>query len=394
MRLEAAVGLKSWTSSSAEGRWVTLGPYYAMFPVSFVRDAVSRLCPTHGGVLDPFCGRGTAPFVAHVTNRPAIGVDVNPVGWVFSTTKIDPEPDLEKLIKRLKQIDRERRPEDTVPANTFQEWAWCPEVLSFLNSARRNLDWRQSRTDRTLAAIMLVHLHGKLGNAASNQMRQSKAMSPDYAVRWWSERNMRPPQIDPLTYFGSCVRWRYAKGTPSGMVASEIALGDARSCLPAFSGRNFKLLLTSPPYCGVTNYRLDNWIRLWLLGDSPFPNWETSKRFRHQAEYRKMIYEVFSASKKVMAEDAVILVRTDTRRFTRDVTAATLRSIWPSHSMFAKAEVAPWSQTSLFGQHGGKPGETDLLLVPGERRRAILEFTKVSPTEMTSEPAWSPGEQA
>lgn len=393
MRLEAAA-LKPWTASSSEGRWATLGPYYAMFPVSFVRDAIGRFCPADGGVLDPFCGRGTAPFVARATNRSSIGIDMNPVGWVFSSAKVDSEPDVQRVLARLRQIADSRRPEDGASQNDFQAWAWCPEVLSFLNSARRHLDWKGDRTDRTLAAILLVHLHGKLGNAASNQMRQSKAMAPDYAVRWWSERNMRPPQIDPLAYFESCVRWRYAKGIPGGSAVAEIAFGDARVCLPKFKGRDFKLLLTSPPYCGVTNYRVDNWIRLWLLGEAPLPNWETSQRFTHRSEYRKMIFEVFSSAREALSEDAVVLVRTDTRKFTRDVTAATLRAIWPSHSMLAKSEVAVRSQTSLFDkQHDGRPGETDLLLVPPRRRFVDEEFKVVFENEMGSEEAWSPDTQ-
>ena len=48
--------------ATPEARWSRLGPYYAMFPISFAQDAIDRF--THPGdmVLDPFCGRGTAPM--------------------------------------------------------------------------------------------------------------------------------------------------------------------------------------------------------------------------------------------------------------------------------------------------------------------------------------------
>lgn len=49
-------------------------------------------------------------------------------------------------------------------------------------------------------------------------------------------------------------------------------IGDASQRLSAWRRSRFKLLLTSPPCCGVTSYRLDNWIRLWLLGDSALPD--------------------------------------------------------------------------------------------------------------------------
>ena len=73
------------------GRWAGLGPYYAMFPVDFAREVVDRFCPRGGKVLDPFCGRGTVPFIAQATNRKSIGIDSNPVAWVFSKAKTHPE---------------------------------------------------------------------------------------------------------------------------------------------------------------------------------------------------------------------------------------------------------------------------------------------------------------
>jgi hypothetical protein len=71
-----------WTPALAEGRWCGLGPYYAMFPVEFVRRTINALCPTGGRVLDPFCGSGTTAFVAQVTGRESLSADVNPVGWI------------------------------------------------------------------------------------------------------------------------------------------------------------------------------------------------------------------------------------------------------------------------------------------------------------------------
>lgn len=379
-----------WTASSAEGRWSTLGPYYAMFPVGFVRGAVDALARPGAGVLDPFCGRGTVPFVAQATGRPAFGVDVNPVGWVFSAAKANPEPDCEHLLARLREIAAATLADDGRVENEFQEWAWCPSILAFLRSARRGLRWKEDRTDRTLMAIVLTHLHGKLGNAVSNQMRQSKAMAPDYAVRWWKERRMRPPSLEPVTYFTKVIRWRYRKGTPRAATDVAILLGDARMHLQKVAGQDFGLLLTSPPYCGVTNYRVDNWIRLWLLGDAPLPCWEISQRYVDRVAYRRMLVEVFTSAHAGLDARAVVLVRTDSRVFTRDATAATLRMVWPNHKMLARAEV-PWrSQTALFGDHNCKPGETDLLLLPKWFRGAPFGFESVKEREMASVEVWRP----
>lgn len=358
-----AVAAKTWPPSTPQGRWSTLGPYYAMFPVSFTKHVISHLCPEGGAVLDPFCGRGTVPFVAKATGRRSLGIDLNPVAYVYSSAKIKPAPDEKMLLKRIRRVAASVTDEDREPENEFQDWAWCPAVLGFLNAARRLLDWRNDRVDRTLAAILLVHLHGKLGNAVSNQMRQSKAMAAAYAVNWWKTRGMRPPKIDPVAYFGDKVRWRYGKGIVTGP-PSRVLLGDSRTGLAHWRGAPFSMLLTSPPYCGVTNYKVDNWIRLWLLGGSAWPEWEKTQRYENRQAYTSLIHEVFTVARPHLTKDAVIYVRTDSRKFTKETTISALRDLWPDRSIFFRCDRPTKSQTQLFGDRGEKPGEIDLLVLP------------------------------
>ncbi|ERM00089.1 hypothetical protein Q644_07010 [Brucella intermedia 229E] len=168
---------------------------------------------------------------------------------------------------------------------------------------------------------------------------------------------------------------------------SEIELGDARQKLSSWKGSKFNLLVTSPPYCGVTNYRLDNWIRLWLLGDLPLPDNKSSEKYADRESYRSMLMDVFSSAKMSMTESATVLVRTDSRLFTRDVTAATLRALWPDHRMLAKSERPEKTQTQLFGDRTEKPGETDMLLLPPGDRRRPSGYGLVRDHEMASVPA-------
>ncbi len=351
----------AWPAATAQARWSTFGPYYAMFPVSFVRDAIERFCPHGSAVLDPFCGRGTVPYVARITGRPSLGVDLNAVAYVFSAAKTDPEPELAQVLLRIAQIGAAVGPADSVAVNAFQQLAWAPRVLGFLNAARRELEWRGNRLDRTLMALILVHLHAKKGNAVSNQMRQSKSMAPDYAVRWWTARNLTPPDLDPVKYFAQRAIWRYRYGIPVGP-AAQIEHGDARSKL-INAHRRFSLLLTSPPYCGVTNYRVDNWIRLWMLGEGDLPTYASAERYGSRARYTEMLRTVFAAAKRLLYENATVFVRTDSRAFTRDTTRAVLEELWPDRQQFTRTEQVRQSQTNLFGDKTQKPGETDILLL-------------------------------
>jgi hypothetical protein len=333
-----------------------------MFPVAFVRQVIEEFCPVDGAVLDPFCGRGTVPYVASVTGRLSLGIDVNEVAYVFSTAKTHPEPKLANVLARIAEVGKAVRRSDRTASNEFQRWAWSSRVLGFLNAARRELDWLGSRLDCTVMALLLVYLHGKAGGAISNQMRQTKSMAPEYAVRWWKERELEPPDIDPVAYFEGRATWRYKHGVPQRTEA-RIELGDARQVLPR-SRRRFAMLLTSPPYCGVTNYYWDNWIRLWMLGRPAWPIYGTGERYVDRRRYEDLLRGVFSAARDRLLHDAVIYVRTDSRSFTRQITQTILTELWPRHRQYSQSSRPEQSQTRLFGDAGIKPGETDFLMIP------------------------------
>ncbi len=301
-------------------------------------------------------------------------MDLNPVAYVFAAAKTDPEPVAGSVLDRIGQVAAAVMHEDSIPQNEFQDWAWCPRALGFLRAARRLLDWRNSRLDRTLMAIILVHLHGKAGNAISNQMRQTKSMAPTYAVNWWSKRDQRPPEIDPVAYFSAKVLWRYRRGIPQGPTA-RIEFGDARAVLPRARMR-FSMLLTSPPYWQVTNYRVDNWIRLWMLGEGALPSWEVSQRYGHRERYVTMLNEVFAAAAQLMEPDATIYVRTDARTFTRDATTQAVERLWPDRTIFAQHGRGKRSQTLHYGDSSPKPGEVDLFLPPNGQNPAGWETIK------------------
>lgn len=355
-----------WLLSVPEGRWCGFGPYYAMFPVPFAREVVKRFCPAGGRILDPFCGRGTAPFVALAEGRDAVGIDLNEVGWLFSSVKADPCPDVESVIRRMKQIGRLASADDGEPENDFQKWAWCGKTLAFLRTARSELNWRGNRRDRTLMGHILVYLHAKRGGGLSNQLRQSKAMSPDYSVKWWQGREMVAPELDPVVFLERRIRWRYLKGIPKGSGKGKIILGDATNALSSrVRGEPFDLVFTSPPYLGVTNYRLDQWIRWWMLGGPALPSWTQEERYGHTERYTAMLQDVFRLAAIRSRSDVTVYVRTDARRATCTITADAIKNAWPMHALYHRMEAfGKATQTALFGDKGTKPGEVDLLALP------------------------------
>lgn len=361
-------GRAPWPYASAERRWYGMGRYYAMFPPRFAFDAIRKLTRVGDGVLDPFCGRGNAPFTASVVGRRSVGIDINPIAWLYTAVKLNPTPGLEHVVGRLNAIGRAARINDRRSRSRFETMAWSPTVRAFLRAARRELDWRSSVTDRTLVAFVALHMQDKRGQGLSNALWPTIACSPHYAVRWWSEHGLtHPPDVDPVAVLEDKIRRRYAYGTPPQQFDGEVLLGDAAKLLQHHSSMGAKLLITSPPYRGVTDYWNDHWIRLWLLGSPLRKNWKRAARYENRDGYENLLKRVFTQAKRHVAKDAAILVRSDCRDRTATICENVLRHVWPDLRFFERESSASFEGVSMYhGRGGSKAQERDFLLLSGK----------------------------
>ena len=244
----------SRTYDDAANGWAGVGPYYAMFPVAFADEVVASYTRPGDTVLDPFAGRGTAIFSAATQKRSAIGIEINPVGYVYAAAKLG-AASREEVERRLDELGRRASQfkDEAAGLPRFFHHCFTRHVRMFLLAARADLNWRQSKVDRTLMALLLVYLHGKAGAALSNQFRQTKSMSPQYAIRWWKERELEPPDIEPVSFLKSRLAWRYARGVPETKTG-RIYLGNSIQHLPRLRRKidegslaKANLLFTSPP---------------------------------------------------------------------------------------------------------------------------------------------------
>jgi len=365
-------GRPAKTFKTAVDRWSGLGPYYAMFPVDFAFEVVNEFSEPGDKVLDPFAGRASSIFAAHALGRTGSGIEINPVGWLYGRTKMHPASD-NHVLARLEEIGRNAHTiteEEIAVMPQFFHCCYSKNVLRFLLYARRHLKWQDSRVDGTLMAIILVDLHGKEGSALSNQMRQGKAMSPEYSIEWWKAKQKTPPDLEPMTFLKKKVVWRYSKGIPR-FNSKAIIYGDSLRHLPMLNRRagsvKYKLLFTSPPYYSITNYFYDQWLRIWMLGGPEYPTYDGrsrwQKKFASKEGYKTLLEAVFSRSKKLLSKDAILYIRTDARAFTLNTTLDVLTDLYPEKSIerIDRPTSKP-SQTALFGDKSSKPGEVDIIL--------------------------------
>ena len=359
--------------SSAESRWARFGPYYAMFPMDFACEVISRHSQQGDFVLDPFAGRGSSVFAAAALNRCALGIEINPVGWLYSKVKLFPaaKEDVSQKLSAIVKLS-EHYKEEAQEMSEFFSTCFSKNVLSFLLAAREHLEWKSNHIDSTLMAFILLYLHGKRSQSLSNQMPMTKSTSINYSLEWWKSKNLlTPPEIDIEKFFETRFRWRYAKGVPI-FTDIEVIFGDSTTELQHFHARQtppkeISLLFTSPPYYGVTNYFVDQWLRMWVLGGASEPsiliNEKYKKRFDSKSEYKELLDIVFGKCALMMAPVSTLYIRTDVREFTLETTREVLRKHFPDYEYREERNFCDTkSQTELLNNSVEKPCEVDIIM--------------------------------
>ncbi len=287
-----------------------------MFPERFVRKHLIWSKPGET-VLDPFCGRGTTVLEALLSDREAIAGDTNPVAICASRAKASP-PRFKSVIERLARLEEEFRagPESRtrIGEDEFFRLCFARSTLRQVLFLRRRLKWRSRRTDCLIAALALGCLHGeshRTGWCFSNRMPRTISTKPDYSIRWWRERGCLPPDRNVFSILRAVAEYRYESPLPPRR--GRVSATDARKISKRFpdASKIVSLVITSPPYLNTTDYREDQWLRLWFLGgpDRPRRDRRTDDRHRGSESYWKFLTEAWAGIAPLLRDGAHLVIR-------------------------------------------------------------------------------------
>jgi hypothetical protein len=248
-----------------------LCPYWTMFPLSFPLEVLAG-ADTGEWVLDPFCGRGTTLYAARRLGLPSVGIDSNEVAAAIAAAKLVSVAPNAIIALATELVDGIA--ETAPPEGEFWRWCFAPRVLDVLCRLRVGLAHRKDDTAVALRGVLLGALHGPRNKGTpsylSNQMPRTYATKPTGAVSFWKARDMPPVEVDVLAIIRRHAERRYAVAPPR--THGVVYHGDALAVLSRLR-RRFSWVITSPPYPGMVTYRPDGWLRGWLLGGPPNPDY-------------------------------------------------------------------------------------------------------------------------
>ncbi len=270
---EEWAGIDASVWQGVKGRWAApqhyMCSYMAMFPPELPHYFIERFTKKGDTVMDPFCGRGTAPVEAAAQGRFGIGNDLNPLAIALTRGKLS-NAGLEDVESRLNDL------EDGFEIGAWQiedeperiQMIYHENTLKQLVYLKSTLDWSKPGVDAFIVAVLMGAMHGGSRGFLSLPMPNTFSMSWNYIARKVREEpeKFACPDRDAFEVLRTRVKRQLAKGTFPG--SGRTIYGDVRELDKKVDHGSVQLLFTSPPYLKVIKYGLYNWIRLWFLTET------------------------------------------------------------------------------------------------------------------------------
>lgn len=262
-----------WTAKQRDAHSLHEVSYRACFKPQLPRFFIERLTKPRDIVYDPFMGRGTTLVEAALHARVPFGCDVNPLSKYLVSPRLNPHQ-IEDVQKRLNEINLERTEELREDLLVFYEAGTLKELHSLRTYF---LERRESgKFDEVDGWICMVALNRLTGH--SNGFFSVYTLPPNQAVTVVSQRKINAKRNQTPEYRDTRklilkkskqllkdVRYSDLKALReiSGRALLLTGRSDETSQIPPAS---VSLVVTSPPFLDIVDYKTDNWLRCWFMG--------------------------------------------------------------------------------------------------------------------------------
>lgn len=257
-----------WTAAQRSAHSLHEVSYRACFKPQLPAFFIERLTEAGDTVCDPFMGRGTTPLQAALMARRAAGSDVNPLSVLLTRPRLGP-PSLEDVAARLASAPLSSGEIEREDLLAF----YHPDTLRQICALRRwLLDRTTSDADPADDWIRMVALNRLTGHSPGffsvYTMPPNQAVSVKAQLKINARRAQTPPPRDVAALILKKSRALLADGPPPALAPATLAVTDAARLIHLRDGA-VDLVVTSPPFLDVVDYRADNWLRNWFAGVAP-----------------------------------------------------------------------------------------------------------------------------
>ena len=286
-----------WTSKQRACHSLHEVSYRACFKPQVPRFFIERLTKPGDTVFDPFMGRGTTPIEAALLGRRALGSDLNPVAAKLAAPRVAP-PNLADIEARLQAVNLQVAPIENDELLVFFE----DDTLLELEAWKRYFAERRAndKLDAIDAWIEMVAANRLTGHSPG--FFSVYTMPPNQAVSIRSQRVINAKREQTPTYRDT--RKLIARKSRQ-LLRDEVCAADLPHRIWTgaaddvdLADESVDLIVTSPPFLDIVDYKHDNWLRAWFCGHnlSDVALWQT----RDLTQWREWMTRAFTEWHRVL----------------------------------------------------------------------------------------------
>ena len=261
-----------WTSKQRAANSLHEISYRACFKPQLPRFFFDALTEPGDLVYDPFLGRGTTMLEAALCGRQSVGCDVSPLSVPLTRPRMTP-PTLPAIEERIAEIDFGGAVDTPDELLVFFHPDTLREICALqAYLASRRLEGAIDEVDQWIEMVAINRLTGhSKGFFSVYTLPPNQAVTLESQKKINARRDQRPDRRDVpdlilrktrslLSDVDDAVREQLAQ-----FDAAAILVGDAADT-PQIADDSVRLVVTSPPFLDVVQYKDDNWLRCWFCG--------------------------------------------------------------------------------------------------------------------------------
>lgn len=260
-----------WTSKQRQASTLQEISYRACFKPQLPNFFISRFTNENDIVYDPFGGRGTTAIEAALLGRRVIQNDINPIATIFCAGRLS-APSLKSINERLNSIEIVNNLDCDIDLTMFYQKDTLNEILTFREYFRRRQeDNTLDEIDSWIRAVATNRLTGhSSGFFSVYTMPPNQAVSANSQLRINEKRQQIPTYRDTKK-----IILKKSKQLLSGITVEEknnlnnalktaVFISKPAEKTTDIPDESVALVVTSPPFLDIVQYKDDNWLRCWF----------------------------------------------------------------------------------------------------------------------------------
>ncbi len=298
-----------WTSKQRAGLFLHEISYRACFKPQLPEFFINILTSEGNWVLDPFMGRGTTPLQSVFMHRQAAGSDINPLSLLLTRPRINP-PKFTDIEDRLTEIKNNFTTNISLQEEllAFYHPDTLLEILNLRSFLLENSPI-SGNVDPINDWIRMVALNRLTGHSAgffsTYTLPPNQAVSISSQLKINQRLNKVPPYKDTANLILKKTRQLLKDNIPHSNASFNLSISKAWE-LYYLNESSIDLVITSPPFLDIVNYKEDNWLRNWFAGIND--NEIDLSQFKNVNDWLQMIHKVSHELSRVLKKGGYLVI--------------------------------------------------------------------------------------